>query len=150
MISLNIKNLESGLLAEPNVAVMFSCRTLTCSVKVLCRTLQISEPKALNVVGEGSSCRSLDFFSPILGAQKRLSLSLRRSEDSQGFANGGFQTVVRVLCGEQISLPLFNLKLTPFYLSFTSSLPLFDLNLTSASPGISNHGLETTVYRPLG
>ena len=26
----------------------------------------------------------------------------------------------------------------------------FNLNLTSASSGISNHGLKTTVYRPLG
>ena len=38
MISLHTKNLESALLAEPHVAVMFSCRTL-----------QIAEPKALNL-----------------------------------------------------------------------------------------------------
>ena len=41
-----------------------------------------------------------------------------------------------------------------FYLVFTSILPLLNLflylNLTSAQPAISNHGLETTVYRPLG
>ena len=37
----------------------------------------------------------------------------------------------------------------PFCLNLTSSLPLFNLNLTSASSGISNHGLETTVYIPL-
>ena len=49
MISLNAENLESALLAEPHVAVMFSCRTLTRSVKVSCRTLQIAEPKALNL-----------------------------------------------------------------------------------------------------
>ena len=48
MISLDAKNLESELLAEPHVAVMFSCRTLTRSAKVSCRTLQIAEPKALN------------------------------------------------------------------------------------------------------
>ena len=49
MISLNAKNLESVLLAETHVAVVFSCRTLTRSVKVSCRTLQIAEPKALNL-----------------------------------------------------------------------------------------------------
>ena len=37
-----------------------------------------------------------------------------------------------------------------FYLLLTSFLPLFNLNLTSASSRISNHGLETTVYIPLG
>ena len=41
MISLNAKNLESVLLAEPHVAVMFSCRTLTRSAKVSCRTPQL-------------------------------------------------------------------------------------------------------------
>ena len=49
MISPNAKNLESALLAEPHVAVMFPCRTLTRSAKVSCRTLQIAEPKALNL-----------------------------------------------------------------------------------------------------
>ena len=50
MISLQAKNLESVLLAEPHVAVivMFFCRTLIRSAKVSCRTLQIAEPKALN------------------------------------------------------------------------------------------------------
>ena len=48
MISLNAKNLESVLLAESHFAVMFSCRTLTHSAKVSCRTLQITEPKAVN------------------------------------------------------------------------------------------------------
>ena len=48
MISLNAKNLESVLLAEPQLAVMFPCRTLTRSAKVSCRTLQNAEPKALN------------------------------------------------------------------------------------------------------
>ena len=71
----------------------------------------------------------------------------------QGSVNGGFQTVVRVLSGEQISLPPFYLNLTPFlsqfYLILTFFLPLFNLNLTSARFEISNHGLETTVYRPL-
>ena len=62
--------------------------------------------------------------------------------------------MVRVLSGDQIPLPPFNLNLTPFctsvlHLFLTSFLPLFNLNLTSASSGISNHGLETTVYRPL-
>ena len=41
-----------------------------------------------------------------------------------------------VSCTGPLSLPLFNL--------------FFYLNLTSAHPAISNHGLETTVYKPLG
>ena len=49
MIFLNAKNSESTLLAEPHGAVMFSCRTLTFSAKVSCRTLEIAEPKALNL-----------------------------------------------------------------------------------------------------
>ena len=49
MISLNTKSLESVLLTEPHIAVMFSFRTLTDSVKVSSRTLQIVEPKALNL-----------------------------------------------------------------------------------------------------
>ena len=49
MISLNAKNLESVLLAQHHVAVMFSCRTLTRSEKVCCRTLQVAERKALNL-----------------------------------------------------------------------------------------------------
>ena len=49
MIFLNAKNSESALLAEPHGAVMFSCRTLTFSAKVSCRTLEIAEPKALNL-----------------------------------------------------------------------------------------------------
>ena len=54
---------------------------------------------------------------------------------------------------EQIPLPPSNLYLTPFlpqfHLFLNSFLPFLNLNLTSASSGISNHGLETTVYRPL-
>ena len=42
-------SLESALLAELHVAVMFSCRTLTRSAMVSCRTLQLAEPKALNL-----------------------------------------------------------------------------------------------------
>ena len=45
---ISLQNLESAPLAEPHVAVMFSCRTLTRSAKVSCRTLRIAEPKALN------------------------------------------------------------------------------------------------------
>ena len=48
MMSLNAKNLESVLLAEPHVAVIFPCQTLPRSTKVSCRTLQIAEPNALN------------------------------------------------------------------------------------------------------
>ena len=67
----------------------------------------------------------------------------------QRLVNGGFQTVVRVLSGDPFRLPPLNLHLTPFfpqvYLFLTSCFPLF----TTASPGISSHGLETTVYRSL-
>ena len=49
MIFLNAKNSEIALLAEPHGAVMFSCRTSTFSAKVSCRTLEIAEPKALNL-----------------------------------------------------------------------------------------------------
>ena len=66
-----------------------------------------------------------------------------------GSVNGGFQTVVRVWSGEQIPPPHFNHNLTLIYLCLTSSSPLFCLNLTYALPAISNHGLETTAYRPL-
>ena len=74
---------------------------------------------------------------------------------NQGSVNGGFQTVVRVFWGNEIPLPPFYLNfatpfLPQFYLFLTSSLPLFNLNLTSASSRFSNHGLETTVYIPLG
>ena len=48
MISVNVKSLGSMLLAEPHVTVMFSCRTLTRSARVCCRTLQVAELKALN------------------------------------------------------------------------------------------------------
>ena len=63
----------------------------------------------------------------------------------QGSVIGGFQTVVRVWSGEQIPAPHFNLSFASIYLFLT----FFNLNLTSAQPAISNHGLETTVYRPL-
>ena len=45
---------------------------------------------------------------------------------------------------------IFTSFLPQFYLFLTSFLPLFNLNLTSASSRLSNHGLETTVYIPLG
>ena len=67
--------------------------------------------------------------------------SVGRNEEPlliQGSVNGGFQTVVRVLCGNEIPLPPFDLNLIPFlpqfYLNFTSFLPhfyLFNLNFTS-------------------
>ena len=43
------KKLESVLLAEPHVPVMFPCRTLTRSEKDVGRTLQVAQPKALNL-----------------------------------------------------------------------------------------------------
>ena len=61
--------------------------------------------------------------------------------------------MVRVFRGNEIPLPPFYLNLTSFlpqfYLFLTSFLPFFNLNLTSALSRISNHGLETTVYRLL-
>ena len=67
--------------------------------------------------------------------------------------NGGFQTVVRVWSGEQVPAPHFNLKLTSIIpllsLNFDHFLTSFYLILTSTQPAISNHGLETTVYKPL-
>ena len=66
--------------------------------------------------------------------------------------------MIQVLFGGRIPLPLCSLNLTScvpqFYLIETSRfnpllLALFNLNLTSALSGISNHGLETTVYRLL-
>ena len=63
MISLNAKNLQCILLAKPHVAVMFSFRTLTRSAKVCFRTLQIPEPKAMNLekacLGGPLECRIL-------------------------------------------------------------------------------------------
>ena len=49
MIFQNAKILESVLLVELYVAVMFSCRTLSRSAKVSCRTPHLAEPKALNL-----------------------------------------------------------------------------------------------------
>ena len=72
--------------------------------------------------------------------------------DSQGFVNGGFQMVVRVLSGEQIPLPPFNPNLTPFlpqlYLFLTSFLPVpkpqFNLCFVgNVEPWFGNHGLQT-------
>ena len=45
--------------------------------------------------------------------------------------------------------PHFNLNVTSVYLNFTSCQPLFYLVFIPAQPAISNHGLETKVYRPL-
>ena len=64
------------------------------------------------------------------------------------FPNGGSSFVRRSLSATPF-LPQFNPLFTSVYLFLTSSLPLFNLNLTSASSGISNHFLETTVYKPL-
>ena len=48
LIFLNAKNLESVLLSEPTCCGHVSCRTLTHSAKVCCRTFQIAEPKVLS------------------------------------------------------------------------------------------------------
>ena len=81
MISQNVKNLESVLLAEPHVAVMFCCRTLIHSEKVSCRTLQIAEPKALNLekdclaepwnVGSFEVCPSLSLSLSLEGFRNK-------------------------------------------------------------------------------
>ena len=60
-----------------------------------------------------------------------------------------FQTMVRVWSGEQISAPHLTFIWQHFYLCSTSTLLPFYLILTSAQPATSNHGLETTVYRPM-
>ena len=65
----------------------------------------------------------------------------------QGSVNGGFQTVVRVLWGNEILLP-------PFYLNFTSFSPQFCLFLTSFLPFLTSiqpllrHESRTTVWKP--
>ena len=51
--------------------------------------------------------------------------------------------------GNEIPLPPFHLNVTPFLPQFYLILTSLNLNLTSAQPAISNHGLETTVYIPL-
>ena len=71
MIFLNAKNSESALLAEPHGAVMFSCRTLTFSAKVSCRTLEIAEPKALSLEKD-------HLAEPWNGGSFRICPSLRR------------------------------------------------------------------------
>ena len=68
---------------------------------------------------------------------------------SKGLLMEVSKTVVRVFRGNVIPLPPLYLNLTSFLPWFTSFLPLLNLNLTSASSRISNHGLETTVYRLL-
>ena len=75
---------------------------------------------------------------------------LERAQNNRGFVNGGFQTVVRVWPGEPIPAPHFNLNCTSVLPQFYFFLTFFYLNLTSVQPAISNHGLETTVYKPLG
>ena len=64
------------------------------------------------------------------------------------FPNGGSSFVRRSFSASPF-LPQFNPPFTSVLLLLTSFLPLLNLNLTSASSGISNHGLETTVYKPL-
>ena len=61
--------------------------------------------------------------------------------------------VVRVWSGEHIPAPYLNLSLASILALLYLDLPFltsFYLNLTSAQPAISNHGLETKVYKPLG
>ena len=70
MLFLNAKSSESALLAEPHGAVMFPCRTLTFSAKVSCRTLEIAEPKALNLEKDNlqsRKCAINNFWTKIRG-----------------------------------------------------------------------------------
>ena len=97
-------------------------------------------------------CRFQEFHeSCCFHISPHLASPLRATQES---VNGGFQTVVRVFWGNEIPIPSFYLNLTSFlphfYLFLTSFLPFSNLNLTSASSRISNHGLETMVYRLLG
>ena len=93
---------------------------------------------------------SVSSFGPLV---QNLTSARTRPGKTQGSVGCGFQTVVRVFWGNEVPLPPFYLNLTSFlpqfYLLLTSFLPLLNLNLTSASSRISNHGLETTVYRLL-
>ena len=57
------------------------------------------------------------------------------------FPNGGSSSVWE----RNSATPLFT---SIFYPLITSFLPKFYLNLTSAQPAISNHGLEPTLYIP--
>ena len=98
VISRNAKTLESALLAEPHVAVILSCRTLTPSAKVSCRTLQIAEPKALNLEKDylaepstAGSFRICPFLEGVLeGARKVFSKDkvLRRVLRRERFIEG--------------------------------------------------------------
>ena len=61
----------------------------------------------------------------------------------------GLQTVVSKWKLQRDSATPFSSISPKIYLCFSSILPLLYLILTHAQPAISNHGLETTVYRPL-
>ena len=69
------------------------------------------------------------------------------------FAKGLFMVVSKLWFefsgGTKFSCPLFTSILPQFYLCFTSLFLLY-LFLTPPQPAISNHGFETTVYKPLG
>ena len=67
-------------------------------------------------------------------------------ECAQGTIDGGFQTVFRVLSGDRIPLPPFNLDSTQFLLQFlftvASFFILFEPRLNSVSSGISDRRRE--------
>ena len=65
------------LLAETHGAVMLSCRTLACSAKVHCRTLQIAEPEALKL--ENDYLAEPGMWDPFGFAQWRLTTYTKKS-----------------------------------------------------------------------
>ena len=76
-------------------------------------------------------------------------------QNPQGSANGGFQTVVLVGPEIEFPYPLLTSIQPPFYLNFTSMLPLFNLFfplfkiqlslcfVRNLEPQFGNHGLQT-------
>ena len=86
------------------------------------------------ILGEGGASDPLSAFPCFVAQKLRLQAVFAR-----GSVNGGAQMV-----GPEGKCP--HPILTSIFPLFTSS---FDLILTPAQPPISNHGLETKVYRPL-
>ena len=66
----------------------------------------------------------------------------------QGSVNASFHVLVRAWSRDQIPRTSINLLSTSIYLIWTYFAPLVNLNLTSASSGISNHDLEPRSTEP--
>ena len=105
IISRNAKTLESALLAEPHVAVMSPCRTLTRSAKVSCRTLQIAEPKASRKRCDLKTRKRCDFYP---AAQKIAS-------DFSAISSAIFWRFFCDFCSNTCDLVLCDLKTQRFF-----------------------------------